>query len=153
METRIKFLDQPELEKLLNQPYPDDSWGPIELTLYLTAAMTGLRQGELLGLRWRDIDLAARKVRGVVSPYVRGTCGCGPAIRALAAHESRRLRLRRPRSDRMQMTPGRRRFVVACQMKFAVHKLLERHLTQAGNALQPFELCPREPDLDEMSRA
>ncbi len=70
-ETRIKFLDQPELEKLLALPYPDDAFGRIEPTLYLTAAMTGLRQGELLGLRWRDIDLDARKVR-VVSPYVRG---------------------------------------------------------------------------------
>jgi integrase len=71
IETRIKFLDQGELEQLLAVPYAADAWGRIEPTLYLTAAMTGLRQGELLGLRWRDVDLSARKVR-VVSPYVRG---------------------------------------------------------------------------------
>lgn len=73
-ETRIKFLDQAELEQLLAAWYPDDAWGRLEPVLYLTAAMTGLRQGELLGLRWRDVDLAARKVR-VVSPYVRGEFG------------------------------------------------------------------------------
>jgi len=73
-ETRIQFLDQGELEKLLAARYPDDAFGSIEPTLYLTAAMTGLRQGELLGLRWRDVDLDARKVR-VVSPYVRGEFG------------------------------------------------------------------------------
>ena len=73
-ETRIKYLDQDELEKLLVVPYPDDAFGRIEPTLYLTAAMTGLRQGELLGLRWRDIDFEARRVR-VVSPFVRGEFG------------------------------------------------------------------------------
>jgi integrase len=73
-ETRIKFLDQDELEKLLAVPYPDDAFGHLEPTLYLTAAMTGLRQGELLGLRWRDIDFEARRVR-VVSPFVRGEFG------------------------------------------------------------------------------
>jgi len=73
-ETRIQFLEQPELEKLLDAPYPDDAFGRIEPTLYLTAEMTGLRQGELLGLRWRDVDVEARKIRGV-SPYVRGEFG------------------------------------------------------------------------------
>jgi integrase len=43
----------------------------VDRALYLTAAMTGLRQGELLGLRWRDVDWAAQKIR-VVRPYVRG---------------------------------------------------------------------------------
>lgn len=46
----------------------------MERTLYLTASMTGLRQGELLGLRWRDVDWLAGKVR-VHRAYVRGEFG------------------------------------------------------------------------------
>jgi integrase len=37
----------------------------------LTAAMTGLRQSELLGLRWHDIDWTAQRIR-VRNAYVRG---------------------------------------------------------------------------------
>jgi integrase len=40
----------------------------------LTAAVTGLRQSELLGLRWRDVDWSARRVR-VRRAYVRGEFG------------------------------------------------------------------------------
>jgi integrase len=48
----------------------EDELGRVDRALYLVAAMTGLRQGELLGLRWRDVDWSAEKIR-VVHPYVR----------------------------------------------------------------------------------
>ena len=54
----IRFLDREELEALL-RAVPDDHLGPTDRVLYLTAAMTGLRQGELLALRWRDVDWTA----------------------------------------------------------------------------------------------
>lgn len=45
-------------------PPPADVLRPVLRVLVLTAAMTGLRQGELLGLRWRDIDWSIQRVRG-----------------------------------------------------------------------------------------
>ena len=69
----VRFLTLNELEKLL-QGVPDDSLGATDHALYLTAAMTGLRQGELSALRWGDIDVAARKVR-VQRTFSRSTVG------------------------------------------------------------------------------
>jgi integrase len=50
---------------------PGDVLGGVERALYVTAAMTGVRMGELLGLRWEDIDWAARRLR-VRQAFVRG---------------------------------------------------------------------------------
>ncbi len=52
-------------------PPPPDVLGPVLRVVVLAAAMTGLRQGELLGLRWRDVDWAAQRVR-VRNTFVRG---------------------------------------------------------------------------------
>jgi integrase len=58
----IRYLDLSELEALL-RAVPDDHLGPTEHALYLTAAMTGLRQGELVALRWLDVDWQAARIR------------------------------------------------------------------------------------------
>jgi integrase len=52
----------------------DEAFWRVDRVLYLTAAMTGLRQGELLALRWIDVDWLARKIR-VRRNYVRGKFG------------------------------------------------------------------------------
>jgi integrase len=69
----IRYLDREEVEALVRS-VPDDDLGRVERRMYLTAAMTGMRQGELLALRWRDVDWPARRVR-VRRNFVRGEFG------------------------------------------------------------------------------
>jgi integrase len=70
--TDIRFLNQAELAALLRAvDLNAKPFGPTDHALFLTAAMTGLRQGELLALRWRDVDWKAGKIR-VRRNYVRG---------------------------------------------------------------------------------
>jgi integrase len=52
-------------------PPPPDVLGPVLRVLILVAGMTGLRQSELLGLRWRDVDWSAQRIR-VRNVFTRG---------------------------------------------------------------------------------
>jgi AraC-like DNA-binding protein len=65
----IRLLDQAEVEAMLRAAANDT-----DRVLLLTAVMTGLRQGELLGLQWRDVDWQAGKLH-VRRSYVRGHWG------------------------------------------------------------------------------
>ena len=69
-ERRLRFLRPAELDALL-RAVPDDELGAVERPLYLTAAMTGLRQGELIALPWLDVDWPARRIR-VADNFPRG---------------------------------------------------------------------------------
>lgn len=79
----IRYLDQPELEAVL-RAVPDDALGAMEGVVYLAAAMTGARQGELLALRWRDVDWPAGLVR-VRRNYTRGRWGTPKSRRSSRA--------------------------------------------------------------------
>jgi integrase len=71
----IRFLTEAELVALLETVDIDAKpLGHTDWAMFLTAALTGLRQSELLGLEWRDVDFEAEKVR-VQRSYVRGHWG------------------------------------------------------------------------------
>jgi integrase len=67
---RVRFLQPNELDKLIDAA-PEDTLGGVERALYLAAALTGLRQGELLALKWLDIDWPVDRVR-VADNFTRG---------------------------------------------------------------------------------
>ncbi len=68
--TRVRFLQPHELDAVI-RAVPDDTLGSVERPLYLTAALTGARQGELLALRWTDVDWLAQRLR-IAENYTRG---------------------------------------------------------------------------------
>jgi integrase len=69
----IRFLTLNDLDQLIDHT-PTGDFQPLDRALWRTAAMTGLRKGELLALRWQDIDWMAQRVR-VRQNYVRGEFG------------------------------------------------------------------------------
>jgi integrase len=69
----IRFL-RPEEVHALARCAVGGEYEPIDRALYITAAMTGLRQGELLALRWRDVDWPASSIR-VRQNFVLGEYG------------------------------------------------------------------------------
>jgi integrase len=79
----IRFLDHEEVEALL-RAVPDDDLGGVERPLYLLGATAGLRQGELLALRWLDVDWTAGVVR-VRRNYTRGVWGTPKSKRSSRA--------------------------------------------------------------------
>jgi integrase len=72
-QTEIRYLTLDELDALVTNARPG-TYHVVDRALYLTAALTGLRKGELLALRWRDVDWPAGRIR-VRQSYVRGQYG------------------------------------------------------------------------------
>ena len=60
----------PQVEALADAAVPDEHQ-LLDRALYLTATMTGLRQGELIALRWQDIAWDDRRVH-IVRNHVLG---------------------------------------------------------------------------------
>jgi integrase len=69
----VRFLTLDEVYALVDAARPGE-YEALDRALYLTAAMTGLRQGEAVALRWRNIDFPAFRVR-VRENFVLGEVG------------------------------------------------------------------------------
>ncbi len=68
---KLEFLEQPEFEALLRACLVTDI-GRQDRAMYLVAGIAGLRQAELLGLRWYSIDWEAMKIRAARDTFTRG---------------------------------------------------------------------------------
>jgi integrase len=69
----IRFLTPVEVHAVAASAVAG-AYQAVDRALYVTAAMTGLREGELIALRWRDVDWTAARVR-VRQNYVLGEFG------------------------------------------------------------------------------
>lgn len=76
----IRYLTLAEVEALL-RTVGEGRFAATDRALYLTAAMTGLRQGELLALRWGDVDWRAGRLR-VRRTFTRGSFGAPKSRRS-----------------------------------------------------------------------
>ena len=110
--------------------------------MYLVAGMAGLRQGELLGLRWYSVDWVAMKIRAGRDTFTRGHMKeggkCAAAGRGvpMAPRVARELELHFQRSEFTVDTalvfpnPG----TGAPQQRSEVHRRFKRTLKRAGYA-------------------
>jgi integrase len=69
----IRFREPAEVDALVRSAV-EGEYEALDRAFYRAAAMTGLRHGELIALRWRDVDWAAMRVR-VRQNYVLGEYG------------------------------------------------------------------------------
>lgn len=103
-------------------------------TMFLVGVLTGLRVGEILGLRWKDIDFSAQRIR-VEQNYYRGSMGT-PKTRG----SKRLVPIPEPLVDALtrlkgQSTEWDENRIVFCTRKgtpFSDTNLLHRHLKPAG---------------------
>jgi integrase len=79
----IRFLTLPELEAVLAAS-PDTALGRIDRLVFLTSAMTGMRRGEVVALRWQDIDWHVQLIR-VRQNFTRGQFGTPKSRRSSRA--------------------------------------------------------------------
>ncbi|WP_259314368.1 tyrosine-type recombinase/integrase [Capillimicrobium parvum] len=66
----VRFLSADQLDRLISHVRAT-KFAEVDRAILVTAAQSGLRQGELLALRWRDVDLEARVLR-VRESFTRG---------------------------------------------------------------------------------
>ncbi len=82
----IRYLEPDQVDALVANAWAGSEASPsrfraIDAAMFRTAAMTGLRLGELCALRWRDIDWTASAIR-VRQNYVMGEFGSPKSVRS-----------------------------------------------------------------------
>ncbi len=99
---RVRFLSDAEREALLRACKQSET--PELYTIVLIAITTGARRGEIMNLRWRDVDLARKTLtlRETKNSETRSVPLVGPALEAMKDYSKVR-----PINDMALVFPGR----------------------------------------------
>jgi integrase len=145
-EVEQQILTPHEIHRFLTQ-IEGDRWE----ALYIVAIATGLRQGEILGLRWQDLEAGSLRVvnqmyqRKLVPPKTaksRRQVGIGPSV--LAALNAHRLRQEQQRRFMVREGWGNDDGLIFTNgMGGPIHgphvtREFQRHLARAGLPRLPF---------------
>jgi integrase len=79
----LRYLTLSELEAIRGAT-PSTPLGRVDRLVFLTAAMTGMRRGEVVAIRWQDIDWEAKLIR-VRRNFTRGQFGTPKSRRSSRA--------------------------------------------------------------------
>ena len=140
--SEIRFLEAVEVEAVAAAAV-DGDYQQIDSALFTTAAMTGLRVGELVALRWRDVDWTASRLR-VRQSYVLGEFGTPkPPLHAQRAHG---------RSGRRRAATPSRRSRRADRRRSRVRRPVHRGAVEQGRDSQALRLALTSAKLDNTHR-
>lgn len=81
--SEIRFLEPEQVDALI-RAVPNGPYADLDRVLYRVAAMTGLRQGELVALQWQDVDWPVSRLR-VRRSFVLGEMGTPKSRRSSRA--------------------------------------------------------------------
>ncbi len=136
---KFKFFDPEEFEALLRGCL-DTEIGRQDRVMYMVAGMAGLRQAELLGLRWYSVDWSAMKLRAARDTFTRGHMKESGKSEAAGRGVPMTVQLARE----LELHSQRSRFTGATDLVFPnpvtgrpqqrgeVHRRLKRTLKRAG---------------------
>lgn len=139
----IRFLTLEEIDALLANIHPG-AFEELDRPMFMAAVMTGMRKGELVALRWRDVDWNAQRIR------VRRNYACGEFGTPKTRRSSRSVPMTAELARALQTLYNRSRFRRPDDLVFAHPE--HGGVIPKANIARRFKIALRNAGIDQRHR-